>query len=651
VAVHLALRGDLVAEPAAAAEPEEPAAAAEGPQGAPEGGTAPVGLALPPPAPAAPAPARHPAFESEAEAEAYVAERLPAANAAQLAALLRVHGPGLPAALDLPTEAATEALARAARIGPKTAEKLKASWDGWWAESGGGGGGGGGSGGGGRLDPGGLRMGELLASPPSPPFPWGPSTRCYSPQLHAAEVAVAECAGRKAALARAPSAARAARVRKWVRSNRDASGVELSAGQEAAISAASDAPILVITGGPGCGKTTAVQTIVKLWCAQGKVVRICAPTGRAAQRMGSIQGIEPSTIHRMLGYRPHRGPGDGGDAAAAAADAGDEAGAEEEELFAPQPGGGMAGGRFEHTAHNRLPAHAVLVDEASMLSLPLAAALMQAASPRAQLVLVGDVDQLPPVGPGAVLHALIASGLVPVVDLREIFRQAAQSSIVTSALAVRRGEAPALRRVAPDAAELAAADTDALVVRAPSAEALPGVVQQTVAALAAAPGFVEGDLQVISPMRRGRAGTLALNPALQALLNPPSPQRAEVERPPAPGRRGEGGAGGASFREGDRVLQLVNNYDKEVFNGDQGRVVRVWPAERRLEVEFPHLAARQLAEAEAAGGGQGAVEGARREYRVRERGGCARLGLRSTLAPCIAAAPALRAALRAPPAR
>ena len=505
-----------------------------------------------------------------------VKERLPGISALNIGTMSTTHGAQLPAILDLPYPEAIEELKRCKRIGPKTAEKLKKLWDAsspappppMVSTNG---------------TPFGLHLTDLEASPPSLPFEWGKEVRCYLPRLHSAEVAVAESAGEKAALGRPVSTSRLNRISKWIKANQTGNGVELSQGQCAAIQAASDAPLLVVTGGPGCGKTTVVQAIVKLWSAQGKLVHICAPTGRAAQRMGTIQGIEPSTIHRLLRYQPRGGTaGCTGDTSDGDAMSGEDSG---DDMH--------AGGYFEFGPSKKLISDAVLVDEASMLSLPLAAALMQALTPKTQLILVGDVDQLPPIGPGGVLHSLIASGLAPVVDLREVFRQAAQSSIVTSALAVRHGDVPKLRSAAPTAEALLNAGTDALVVRAPDADAVPATVYKTVGALAAHENFAEADLQVITPMKKGPTGSLALNLKLQDLLNPPALAKSEVPR-----GANSGGASAASagsdrvFRVGDRVLQLVNNYDKEVFNGDQGYIVEAFAKDRTVVVNYPYIGSR-----------------------------------------------------------
>jgi ATP-dependent exoDNAse (exonuclease V) alpha subunit len=540
-----------------------------------------------------------------------VSQRLTGATSQQITAMFDFHGVDLPLVLNLPPIDAVRELARCKRIGPKTAEKLKLQWDAWSAAhstsstnaaS--------------SSTRFGLQLSDLEDTPPNVPFEWGPDVRCYLPRLHKAEVTVAQTAGEKSGLVKKPSAARTTRIKKWISANQNSNGVELSQGQCAAIEAASDAPLLVITGGPGCGKTTVVQAIVKLWSAQGKKVHIAAPTGRAAQRMGVIQGIEPSTIHRLLKFQPRgesstsataaaasgNGGGDGIESGNAAGDVGAEIVTNGDE-FDSGPGG-----FFELGASNKLHSDAVLVDEASMLSLPLAAALMQALEPTTQLILIGDVDQLPPIGAGGVLHSMITSGIAPVVDLREIFRQAAKSSIVTGALAVRQGEIPKLRHANPSAEELLdTTETDAFIVRASDSDSVPELVYQTVGALAGDDNFIESDLQVITPMRKGPTGSTTLNLKLQNLLNPPEDGKKEVSRGAhgpgtASGIFAGGGSGGNGservFRVGDRVLQLVNNYDKDVFNGDQGYIIEVYPWERRLIVDFPQSDGRAAADGE-----------------------------------------------------
>eukprot|EP00890_Picochlorum_soloecismus_P000258 jgi/Picsp_1/1232/NSC_04713-R1_family len=406
-----------------------------------------------------------------------------------------------------------------------------------------------------------IRINELVENPPNQPCEWSTGTRCYLPQFHKAETVVAECAVSKSSLIQDVGDSRRNKIRQWIDVNQKSTNVVLSEGQKAAIEMASDSPILVITGGPGCGKTTVLQSIVKLWCAQGKVVHICAPTGRAAQRIGAIQYVEPSTIHRLLKYRPN-GSTD--------TDTNSLESLDEDEIDF----GEMEA--FELGPDNKLESDAVLVDEASMLSLPLAAALMQALQTKTQLILVGDVDQLPPVGPGGILDAMISSGVVPVIDLREIFRQEATSSIVTSALAVRSGQYPSTADISVEKASSQLSSyipSDGSLVLRTKGDVIP-IVKEAVSAIAARPGVPLGSIQVISPMRKGPLGVNSLNPILQHILNPPGLGKLEISR------------GDTVLRLGDRVLQLHNDYDKDVYNGDQGTIVDVDPVSNKILVQF-----------------------------------------------------------------
>ncbi|KAL6776271.1 hypothetical protein ACKKBG_A20460 [Auxenochlorella protothecoides x Auxenochlorella symbiontica] len=415
--------------------------------------------------------------------------------------------------------------------------------------------------------------------------------RCYLPSLAAAEAVVAAAVAARAAAWRGPGPREEAEVSAWLRRHGAGAALGLSPGQAAAVRAAASAPLAVLTGGPGCGKTHALAAVVRLWRAQGKRVRVCAPTGRAAQRMGSVAGVAPCTVHRLLRYVPRRQRSAAREVGAPAGDPG--AGRDPADDLGER-------GRFEHCAAKPLAADAVLVDEASMLSLPLAAALMQALPPTCQLVLVGDVDQLPSIGPGTVLNCILTSGLVPVTDLRQVFRQAATSAIVGAALAVQAGVAPRLPALArPGDVIAAAGGSAALLLPVPRAGDLVAAARDVVAALTrrgadrSEPAWASGDVQVISPMRAGPVGTGALNPVLQGLLNPGGPDAVGG---------GSGAAQSHGLRPGDRVMQLVNDYDREVFNGDQGTVVSWDPAGKVVKVQFPHLveaAAAERAEAPA----------------------------------------------------
>ena len=470
----------------------------------------------------------------------------------QFDSLIATYGENVANVLSQEDTKAISDLKSVGGIGPKTAEKILHAWRNNTIEDGSN-----------CTNPSlsAIRIDELVENPPNQPCEWSAGTRCYLPQFHKAETVVAECAVSKSWLMQDVGDSRRNKIRQWIDVNQKSTNVVLSEGQKAAIEMASDSPILVITGGPGCGKTTVLQSIVKLWCAQGKVVHICAPTGRAAQRIGAIQYVEPSTIHRLLKYRP---------SGSTEKDTNSLESQDEDEIDF----GEMEA--FELGPDNKLESDAVLVDEASMLSLPLAAALMQALQTKTQLILVGDVDQLPPVGPGGILDAMISSGVVPVIDLREIFRQEATSSIVTSALAVRSGQYPSTSDISVETGSLQVSshipNNGSLVLRT-KGDVIP-VVEEAVSTIAARPGVPLGSIQVISPMRKGPLGVNSLNPKLQHILNPPGLGKLEISR------------GDTILRLGDRVLQLHNDYDKDVYNGDQGTIVDVDPVSNKILVQF-----------------------------------------------------------------
>ena len=318
---------------------------------------------------------------------------------------------------------------------------------------------------------------------------------------------------------------------------RDA-GVQLCAEQRQAALAAVREGIIIITGGPGTGKTTSINLIIRLLRRLGGV-ELCAPTGRAAKRMSEAAGCPAQTIHRLLEYS----------------------------------GESQGFGRDED---NPLDADAVIVDEMSMVDIFLMRSLLAALRPGTRLVLVGDVDQLPSVGAGNVLRDLIDSGAVPVVRLTEIFRQAGQSQIVLNAHRINRGEYPEIRTKG----------TDFFLERRQT----PGAAAESAVALVKTrlPNYMglDGlrDIQVMAPMKRGDAGVYALNALLQAALNPPRKGAEELVH------------GASTFRRGDKVMQVRNNYDLEwrrggetgggVFNGDIGYIIAVDRRERALTVEF-----------------------------------------------------------------
>jgi exodeoxyribonuclease V alpha subunit len=308
-------------------------------------------------------------------------------------------------------------------------------------------------------------------------------------------------------------------------------GLELAPSQKAAVEQALTSKVLVITGGPGVGKTTLINAILRILAAKKLRILLCAPTGRAAKRMGETTGLEAKTIHRLLEFDP-------------------------------------AAFGFKRNAELPLECDLLVVDETSMVDVPLMASLLAAVPPEAALLLVGDVDQLPSVGPGQVLADLINSGALPVARLTEVFRQAASSRIITTAHAINAGTIPDLR---PPPAE---ATTDFYFLPAETPEQAVALILKVVGERIPARFGLDpiAQVQVLCPMARGGCGSRSLNIELQQLLNPdPSEQ---VER------------FGWRFAPADKVMQVANDYEKEVFNGDVGTVETIDADASELTVRF-----------------------------------------------------------------
>jgi exodeoxyribonuclease V alpha subunit len=311
--------------------------------------------------------------------------------------------------------------------------------------------------------------------------------------------------------------------------------IELSPTQKEALATVLGAKVAVITGGPGVGKTTLLQSLIEILGAKDVGIALAAPTGRAAKRLAESTGLEAKTIHRLLEVN------------------------------------GMTG-QFQRNELAPLEYDLVVIDEASMIDVGLMSSLMRAMPESAALLLVGDVDQLPSVGPGQVLADIIESGSVPVVRLTEIFRQSAESTIITNAHRVNRGEMP----------ELDAREGDFFFVAVKSPEegqrkVLKIVTERIPEKFGLDP---RRDVQVLSPMIKGGIGTRALNFALQQALNPAEEGMAKVEHM------------GFTYTRGDKVMQVENDYDQDVYNGDIGVVRGVSPAGKSLEVEFDGRAVR-----------------------------------------------------------
>lgn len=293
--------------------------------------------------------------------------------------------------------------------------------------------------------------------------------------------------------------------------------------------------LAIITGGPGTGKTTLIRALATVFKAQGRIIALAAPTGRAARRMAAVTGRKAATIHRLLAYS-------------------------------------VSEGRFRHDRSDPLDLDLLIVDEASMLDLPLFYHLLAALPLTARLILVGDVYQLPSVGPGTVLADLIASQTVPTFRLETVYRQAGHSEIVANAHRIRRGEAPSLEiSSAPEAVNLEDGGEFYFIPAEGPAQAAERVLRLCQRHLPDSFGLDPlADIQVLTPMHKGEVGTIQLNQALQAALNP---------LPPGEGPKGR-------FRKGDKVIQMRNDYTKEVFNGEVGTVVDANPAAKQTVVVF-----------------------------------------------------------------
>jgi len=360
------------------------------------------------------------------------------------------------------------------------------------------------------------------------------------PWAHDAE---ATAAALLAQLIRTPARGLALDIHAAIHAFEAVTGVQLAAQQRRAVEAALVDKCTVITGGPGVGKTTIVKAIVHLAKLVHRRVALAAPTGRAAKRLGEATVMEAMTLHRLLEFQPHEGG-------------------------------------FQRGPGNPLDADLLVVDEASMVDAQLFSAVVGALRPGAQLVLVGDIDQLPSVGAGAVLSDVIASEAATVIRLTEIFRQAAASQIVVSAHAINAGELPVLDPPAPAGAPGTPAPSDFYFIARDDPEAARATIVELVAErIPARFGFDPiADIQVLAPMHRGELGTSALNHALQDRLNPGSSTAGTGGSELARGER--------VFRSGDKVMQLRNDYDKSVFNGDIGVIAAIDGEAGVVSVEF-----------------------------------------------------------------
>ena len=337
----------------------------------------------------------------------------------------------------------------------------------------------------------------------------------YLAPFHVAECGIATKLGKLLATPKTVRPIKAEQAIKWVQENFK---LTLAKNQAEAIRRAADHKVLVITGGPGTGKTTIINAVLRIFSKLESQPLLAAPTGRAAKRMAEATGREAKTIHRLLEYLPQTGS-------------------------------------FKRNEETPLECSLLIVDEASMIDTILMYHLLKAVPLGATLILVGDVNQLPSVGPGNVLADIISSNAVPVVELNEIFRQAQESSIIVNAHSINAGKMPNLessRDVLSDFYFIRRPDPET------TADMIVDLVKNHIPRRFKLDPF--NDIQVLTPMHRGAAGATNLNKLLQEALNPNQPS---LNR------------GGRVFKLHDKVMQIRNNYDKEVFNGDIGRVVRI----------------------------------------------------------------------------
>ena len=375
---------------------------------------------------------------------------------------------------------------------------------------------------------------------------------CYLRRLYEAETGVTEKLERMLRCQADRLDYVANRVDSIIGQIEETQGLSYAPAQRRAVELAAKQGVVLLTGGPGTGKTTSVRGIVAMLDRMGCATLLLAPTGRAAKRLGELCGREAQTIHRCLGMTW-----------------------KEDELS------------FQKNEKEPLQAEAVVVDEMSMVDLPLMYALLSALRDNCRLIMVGDPDQLPSVGPGNVFGDLIRSGRVETVNLTEIFRQAQASAIIRAAHAVNQGQLPELRN---------SRDSDFFFMRRREPQALVELVVELCGSrLPKNMGLEPGQIQVLCPTRKGDWGTGALNRALQAALNPPAPEKRQKAW------------GELVFRTGDRVMQIRNNYDvlwiradgvtgSGIFNGDVGVVEEIDPAGELLTIRFDDRTATYTAD-------------------------------------------------------
>ena len=309
--------------------------------------------------------------------------------------------------------------------------------------------------------------------------------------------------------------------------------IELSEEQKDAVIKAVINKFLILTGGPGTGKTTTCNIIIKVFEALGKKVKLASPTGRAAKRLNELSGRPAKTLHRMLEFEPKT----------------------------------MG---FKKDTNNPLDGDVFIIDEVSMLDILLTNSLLKAIPNQANVIFIGDIDQLPSVGPGCVLKDIINSSIMPVIKLTKIFRQAQSSLIITNAHRINKGEFPVL---CPPEAKYK--DCNAFFMEVQEPENVLETIIDLVSNRLPKKGYSKDDIQILCPMNKGLIGAHNINPTLQKVINPPDITKNEITK------------GARILREGDKVIQLKNNYVHEVFNGDIGKIKFIHLEDHEVEIEYP----------------------------------------------------------------
>jgi exodeoxyribonuclease V alpha subunit len=316
----------------------------------------------------------------------------------------------------------------------------------------------------------------------------------------------------------------------WIANYETANDIQLATGQKNALHLAATEGLTIMTGGAGVGKTATAKAIVQFWLDNNHRVIACAPTGKAALRIQESTGLEAQTIHRLLGWQ---------------------------------------GSGFIHNNRYPLAGDCFIIDEASMLDLAIADALIAAIPPSAQVLLIGDVNQLPSIGAGNVLRDTIASGVIPVARLTEVFRQAAASKITQCSYAINAGEMPTIETITKATEKF---ESDCVWLKC-SASIIPKAIEWLLQEKLPQFGYHPGDIQYLAPMHKSDSGNIAINQLIQNLWNPATPGKKKVKQ----------------FRVGDRVIQTANDYDRLVFNGDIGTIEAITTKDEETitRIRFP----------------------------------------------------------------